>query len=45
MHTQDAEGTIDGETSLGAAAKQRRLDTKKIRAKTKAGRGKLRNVE
>ena len=22
MHTQDAEGTIDGETSLGAAAKQ-----------------------
>jgi ribosome-associated protein len=29
-------------TRPGAAAKQRRLDTKKIRAKTKQGRGKLR---
>jgi ribosome-associated protein len=29
-------------TRPGAAAKQRRLDTKKLRAKTKQGRGKLR---
>jgi ribosome-associated protein len=32
-------------TRPGAAAKQRRLDTKKIRAKTKQGRGKLRRDE
>ena len=32
-------------TRPGAAAKQRRLDTKKIRAKTKQGRGKLRGDE
>ena len=32
-------------TRPGAAAKQRRLDTKKIRAKTKQGRGKLRGEE
>ena len=30
-------------TRPGAAAKQRRLDTKKLRAKTKQGRGKLRS--
>jgi len=30
-------------TRPGAAAKQRRLDTKKIRAQTKQGRGKLRH--
>jgi ribosome-associated protein len=32
-------------TRPGAAAKQRRLDTKKLRAKTKQGRGKLRGDE
>ena len=32
-------------TRPGAAAKQRRLDTKKIRARTKRGRGKLRGDE
>jgi ribosome-associated protein len=32
-------------TRPGAAAKQRRLDTKKIRARTKEGRGKLKDVE
>jgi len=32
-------------TRPGAAAKQRRLDTKKIRAKTKQGRGKLKDVD
>ena len=32
-------------TRPGAAAKQRRLDTKKLRAKTKQGRGKLRDDE
>lgn len=32
-------------TRPGAAAKQRRLETKKIRARTKQGRGKLRDVE
>ena len=32
-------------TRPGAAATQRRLDTKKIRAKTKQGRGKLRHDE
>jgi ribosome-associated protein len=32
-------------TRPGAAAKQRRLDTKKLRAKTKVGRGKLREEE
>jgi ribosome-associated protein len=32
-------------TRPGAAAKQRRLDTKKLRAKTKQGRGRLRHDE
>ena len=32
-------------TRPGAAAKQRRLDTKKIRAKTKQGRGKFKDVD
>jgi ribosome-associated protein len=32
-------------TRPGAAAKQRRLDTKKLRARTKQGRGKLRGEE
>jgi ribosome-associated protein len=32
-------------TRPGAAAKQRRLDTKKLRARTKQGRGKLRDDE
>jgi ribosome-associated protein len=32
-------------TRPGAAAKERRLDTKKLRAKTKQGRGKLRGEE
>jgi ribosome-associated protein len=32
-------------TRPGAAAKQRRLDTKKLRAKTKQGRGKLRGED
>jgi ribosome-associated protein len=32
-------------TRPGAAAKQRRLDTKKLRAQTKQGRGKLRGEE
>jgi ribosome-associated protein len=32
-------------TRPGAAAKQRRLDTKKLRAKTKEGRGKLRGED